>query len=128
MVNEIISLKVRLSAGDTSVADDLFDLENQFKALTLRDLEGSKICSRVLWFEEGQKPTWYFFKLERERVDRNTVTSILNSDDVEVFSREEIEQVHVDFYTNLSLDCITCFLSSTQSDSCEGVPIFERTC
>ena len=89
LVNEIISLKLRLSAGDTFVADDLCDLENQLKALTLRDLEGSKIRSRVLWFEEGEKPTRYFFKLER--VDRNTVTSILNSDDVEVFSRDEIK-------------------------------------
>ena len=85
LVNEIIDLKLRLSAGDTSVTGHLFDLESQLKALTLRDLEGSKVRSRVLWFEGGEKPTRYFFKLEREHVDRNTVTSILNSDGVEVF-------------------------------------------
>ena len=133
LVNAIIALKLRISAGDASVAGHLFDLESQLKALTLRDLEGSKVRSRVLWFEEGEKPTRYFFKLERERVDRNTVASILNSEGVEVFSRAEIEQTHVQFYTNLfsaepidpectqrCLDCITRVLSTTQSDSCEG--------
>ena len=76
-------------------------LESQLKILTLRDLEGVKVRSRAKWLEEGEKPTRYFFRLERERVERNAVTSILNSNDVEVFTRAEIEQAHVQFYCNL---------------------------
>ena len=131
LVNDIIDLKLRLSAGDASVTGHLFDLESQLKALTLRDLEGCKVRSRVLWFEEGQKPTRYFFKFERERVDCNTVTSIFNSGGMEVFSRAEIEQVHVQFYTSLfsadpidpvytqrCLDCITRSLSPALRATC----------
>ena len=58
---------------------------------------------------------------------------ILNSDDVEVFTRREIEQVHVSFYSRLFLEdfiyeackerCLSGIkltLSSKQLDSCEG--------
>ena len=43
-------------------------------------------------------PTRYFFKLESERFERNILTSILDSNDVEVFTRKEIERAHVQFY------------------------------
>ena len=74
------------------------------KAPTLEELDGSKIRSRVQLLEEGERPTRFFFKLERERFERNTVSSIFNSDDVEVFTREEIERAHVRFYSNLFTD------------------------
>ena len=56
----------------------------------MEELDGSKIRSRV--------------KLERERFERNIVSSILNSDDVEVFTREEIERAHLCFYSDLFTD------------------------
>ena len=56
----------------------------------MEELDGSKIRSRV--------------KLERERFERNIVSSILNSDDVEVFTREEIERAHLRFYSDLFTD------------------------
>ena len=75
-----------------------------------------------------------FFKHEHERVDRNSVTSILDSNDVEVFSREEIEHTHVRFYSDLfskdSVDavckqiCLSSFdkfLSPLQRDTCDGL-------
>ena len=70
----------------------------------MEELDGSKIRSRVQLLEEGERPTRFFFKLERERFERNIVSSIFNSDDVEVFTREEIERAHVRFYSNLFFD------------------------
>ena len=96
--------------------------------------ERLKVRSRVRWFEGGERPTRYFFKVEHERVARNSVTSNLDSNDVEVFSREEIERAHERFYSNLfSKDpiaavCSQICLSSTdkflpppQRDTCEGL-------
>ena len=68
----------------------MIDLEDELKALTFKELDGSKVRSPVQWLEEGEKPT-HFLKLEHERFERNTVCSILDSDEVEVFTREEIE-------------------------------------
>ena len=52
------------------------------KALISKEFEGSKARSRVRWFEDGERPTRYLFKLEHARVARNSVTSILDSNDV----------------------------------------------
>ena len=72
--------------------------------------------------------------MKTERIARNSVTSILDSNDVEVFAREEIERAHVRFYSDLfskepidaiykqiCLDSIDKFLSPPQRDSCEGL-------
>ena len=48
-----------------------------------------------------RNPLVFFFQLERERSSRSSVSLILNSDDVEVFTRREIEQARVSFYSRL---------------------------
>ena len=134
LVNRLVSLKRRLTSGDCTVATEISRLESELKALISRELEGSKVRSRVRWLEDGERPTRYFFKLEHERVARNSVTSILDSNDVEVFSREEIERAHVRFYSDLfskdpidavckqiCLSSIDKFLSRPQRDTCEGL-------
>ena len=134
LVNRLVSLKRRLISGDSAVAIEISQLESELKALISRELEGSKIRSRVRWLEDGERPTRYFFQLEHERIARNFVTSILDSNDVEVFAREEIERAHVRFYSDLfskepinavykqiCLDSIDKVLSAPQRDSCEGL-------
>lgn len=62
------------------------------KALVFVDLEGSKTRSKAQWLEKGEKPTRFFFKLECEHFEKNTVTSILNDNDTEVFSRAVLRE------------------------------------
>ena len=103
-------------------------LELELKLLVSAELEGSKIRSRSRWLERGEKPTRFFFQLERERSSRSSVSSILNSDDIEVFTRREIEQAHVSFYSRLFSEdfideaCKQRCLSGImfKRDSCEG--------
>lgn len=110
---EILRLKALLSAGDSSVVSSIRDLS---KGL-----------------EEGEKPTRFFFKLEHERIQRNHISSILNSDGIEVFSYDEIEQEHVRIYSDLfseeavdacckqsCLAGIEKHLSFSQQQACEG--------
>lgn len=68
----------------------------QFVTLKV-SLKRCTICSKVRWFEEGEKPTHFFFKLEHERTQWNYISSILNSDVIEVrfysnlFSEEPVD-------------------------------------
>ena len=101
---KVSNLKQRLASGDNSVKAEIASLELELKLLVSAELEGSKIRSRSRWLERGKKPTRFFFQFERERSSRSSVSSILNSDDVEVFTRREIEQVHVSFYSRLFSD------------------------
>ena len=45
----------------------------------------------------GGRETYALFKLERERIECNSLASTLNSDGTEVFSRDEIEHGHMLF-------------------------------
>ena len=79
LTNEIIKLKAPLVTGDFSVSSAIRDLENKLKELVLKELSGVVIRSKARWLEEGEKPSCYFFKLERERIQRNSIFSVLDS-------------------------------------------------
>ena len=134
LTNELIACKQRFVQGDSSVVPRIVTLKAQLSSLTSKHLEGVKIRSRAKWLDEGEKPSRFFFKLERERIASKACSSILNSDGVEVFTRPEIEQAHVQFYANLfspeqiDLDCkqrllagFSSFLSDDDCEFCEGI-------
>ena len=62
-------------------------------------IEGVKTRSRARWIEEGEKPTRYFFRLEQERIEKNHVISMYDSNGNEVTFRADLDRVHVEFYT-----------------------------
>lgn len=76
-------------------------LEAHLYNLFLRDLEGAKVRSKAQWIESGEKPTCYFFWLERKRFAKNNLVSILDERDIEVFTCEEIACAHMQFNTKL---------------------------
>ena len=57
--------------------------------MCIRD-RGSKIRSRVLLLEEGEKATRFFFGLERKRASQNLVSSIYDESGVEVFRAKRL--------------------------------------
>ena len=54
LVSRIIDLKLKLTSGDLSVSSEISELESELRALTLKELDGSKVRSRVQWLEEGE--------------------------------------------------------------------------
>ena len=126
LANEIIRLKRLFVAGDFSVSSEIRELENRLELIS-KELAGVLFRSKARWLEEGERPTRFFFKLEHERIQRNFISSVLNSDDVEVFSSEEIECEHVRFYSEpvdacckqACLASIEKHLSASQQQSCE---------
>ena len=101
LTNRLIELKCQLVQGFSLVSAEIIFIESQLAALADRYADGVKIRSRTQWLEEGEKPSRFFFKLERECIQRNFVKSIFDPDGKEVFTHEEIENAHVHFYTNL---------------------------
>ena len=75
------------------------DLETALSSLFTLELEGLKIRSRVRWLEDGETPSRFFLNMGNERREKSS--SILNSDDVEVYSHEELLAVHEQFYALL---------------------------
>ena len=57
--------------GNESRSAEIRDLECSLSSLALREAEGAQIRSRAKWFEEGEKPTRYFFRSENQRAAKN---------------------------------------------------------
>ena len=57
-------------AGDHDQISNVNKLERALEAVVNNECEGAKIHSRVRWIEEGEKPTHFFFRLERKRAEK----------------------------------------------------------
>ena len=132
LTNKLCSLKGRLVSE--SVNEEIMECETRLKALIEQDLAGAKVRNRAEWIEKGEKPTSFFFRLERNREQKHFVASILGMDGNEVTDQKDIEKAHVDFYTELYslseidedaktslLEGISRVLPPVDSDCCEGI-------
>ena len=99
----------------------------------MRKAEGAKIRSRAKWFEEGEKPTRYFFCRENQRAAKNSFETVTYTQGQEVSSQIDMESILVDFYKNLyskdNLDLrvqeslindLEFVLSDSERHSCKG--------
>ena len=100
-INRLSFLKCRLAAGCQTVKTEIGELETCLTQLFARQLEGSKIRSRVRWLEEGESPSRFFLPLENERYAKTFVSSEFNASGNEVFSLPEIMEAHTAFYSDL---------------------------
>ena len=98
--NRLISLKNRLALGFQSDVQEILCCEASLKALYDKELEGSKIRSRVKWMEEGELPSRYFFSMEKQRHEGTLLSSVFNSEGIEVSSLADMI-AHENYYDNL---------------------------
>ncbi|KAK3728108.1 hypothetical protein QZH41_014265, partial [Actinostola sp. cb2023] len=133
VTKNIIKLKRTLDPQNRERVQQLTDLETTLRELKVQKMEGAKIRSRVQWIEQGEKPTKFFYNLEKQRAKTNTIDSVRDDNDEEVTDSNAIKTVVTDFYTNLYkkdlidmieqdrlLTNITRKLDNTESEQCEG--------
>ena len=101
ITNSLINARRDFLAGNVLAKRTIDSLESKLKAIIFEQQRSVQIRSRAQWLEEGERPSKYFFKLESHRAQINTVKSVFNSADVEVTSKDDIEQAHFDFYSRL---------------------------
>lgn len=141
--NLMAELQNLLNQYDMNPCCDLSQRIDQYKKLIENieneRLEGTKVRSRVKWFEEGERPTKYFLNVEASKGKSKTWTSIRKQDGNLSNKIEEILETQVDFYSNLYkegptdqkcqqtlLDNITANLSEEARNKCEGLITLEE--
>ena len=133
ITNHLIDARRDFLAGNVLAKQTIDNLESELKAILVEQQRSVHIRSRAQWLEEGERPSKYFFKLESHRAQKHAVKSVLNSADVEVTSKDDIEQAHFDFYSRLYsaeqtdvtfqnefLSQIDTSLTDNERDLCEG--------
>ena len=112
--------------GYNFVKQELLDLE-------LKNAKGSMLRSKARFIEEGEKPTHYFFNLEKRNASRKHIKRLVLPGGTTTTNPEEISEYLQTFYTNLytstdtSSECKEYFLQieiprlTTQEQKlCEG--------
>ena len=133
LINPLIRAKNDFAQGNESRSAEIWDLECSLSSVALREAEGAKIRSRGKWFEEGEKPTRYFFHRENQRAAKNSFDSLFHSQGEETSSQTDMESILVDFCKNLFskddldlhvkqslIDDLEFTLSDSERVSCEG--------
>jgi len=133
LTRNIIKLKRTFDPQNKQQIQQITDLETTLRELKFQKMEGAKIRSRVQWIEQGEKPTKYFYNLEKQRAKTNSMDSVRDDNDNEVTDPNTIKTVVTDFYTNLYkkdmidmneqnqlLTNLSRKLNRTESQQCEG--------
>jgi len=100
-------------------------------------IQGKIIRSRATWYEQGEKNSKYFLKLETSKTKRTSVRRLINADEKLVLNSKSIMKELEDFYISLyknseSTDCDRRFqdflngvdipkLNDDQKNLCEGL-------
>lgn len=132
--NALHARKPGLSSADSEIKN----VESAHLALIRQPAEGAKIRSRAQWFEQGEKPTRYFFRLETKRSENNFFACLLDDTGVEKTSQNDLEPILIQFYTSLFtkdtldmqiqtklIDDLDLSLTDSERASCEG-PLSEN--
>ena len=132
LTKQLTRAKHALYSGVVNMASTVENLETDL--LSLVSQEGAKIRSRAEWFEKGEKPTRYFFRLEQKGADQNSFTSLIDANGVEKFSQQDFETTLVDFYSSLFskdsldmqiqtelIDDLERSLNDLEREQCEGL-------
>ena len=134
LTKQLTRAKHALYSGVVNMASTVENLETDLLSLVSQEAEGAKIRSRAEWFEKGEKPTRYFFRLEQKRADQNSFTSLIDANGVEKFSQQDFETTLVDFYSSLFskdsldmqiqtelIDDLERSLNDLEREQCEGL-------
>ena len=101
LTKHLIRAKNNFARVNESRSLEIWHLEGSPSSLAFREAEGAKIRSHAKWFEEGEKPTHYFFRRKNQRAAKNSFESLVNSQDQEMSSHADMESIVGEFYKNL---------------------------
>ena len=104
LTNQLILPKRLLASESDSVEAEILELETALSPLSNLELEGLKFQSRIRWLGEGETPSRFFLNMGNQRREKSYVSSILNSDNAEVYSLEELLTVRLVYNVNVERD------------------------
>ena len=124
---------------DENIEKQIREIKTNLETEMEQDTKGAMIRSKVRWYDEGEKPTKYFFNLEKRNYNNKIISKIKVKDDI-IIEPKQILQEEKKFYSNLYTsvrtgpnadtdELVMNFfaendtipkLSQHQRDSCEG--------
>ena len=115
------------------------DLRREIRDIDEGFISGVIVRSKELWVEHGEKPTKYFFNLEKMREKKKVVSELKSHSGELLLDSKDIRKVMYDFYQNLFSkeevdleaqdwlsDHLSMSLDEQEQASCEGLLTVEE--
>ena len=115
------------------------DLRRQIRVIDEEFLSGVIVRSKEQWVEQGEKPTKYFFSLEKKRQQKKEMTELNSSAGILLSEGEDIRKEMNNFYQDLFsegevdleaqdwlLHQLNISLNKQKQTSCEGLLTVEE--
>ena len=106
------------------------EIKNELKEIETEQSKGAILRSKAKWIEEGEKPTKYFFDLEKRNYIKKTIRKLKLPDGTVTTNKEEILQIQKSFYETLyasnkhdNTDEIAYFMSTNVSSLSENLKL-----
>ena len=76
------------------------DKEDMMTQLYEQKIKGAMFRSKVKWIEEGEKPTKYFFDLEKRNFNKKTISSLTSENGIITNQNQILNEIYI-FYKNM---------------------------
>ena len=84
-----------------AVIDQIEQAQNQLSKIMQYKARGARIRSRSMWYQEGEKGTKYFLRLEKVKYNNKTVNALLCEDGTITRNEKKILREQTKFYRKL---------------------------
>ena len=127
---DVIDKSISNSCDNQNIEDKLkeFDkLKSEFNRLYEIKGKGAIFHSKARWVEYGEKPTKYFFNMEKKSYNKKVISELKRSDGKTIVNEQEIMTAIQTFYENLYLFILAAEVLATrirQDKTVRGITIF----
>lgn len=90
-----------LQTKENASYDEIKSVKNELKRIYDVKGEGTRVRSRVNWFEKGETSTTYFHGLEKRNFKNKLWNCVLSKDGKKIYGTDNIMNRHVEFYKEL---------------------------
>ena len=91
----------RLHNDQTPDVHEIQRIEHELTSLADEKARGAQIRSRASWIEEGERPTRYFFNLEKRKQPKSCISKLKTENDTEINNNHAILEYTRAFYQRL---------------------------
>ena len=96
-----LEAKLNYLNSKTSNSEELKELQREYETIHAKKVEGARIRSRIQWWEEGEKSTYYFHNLERRNGKDKVWDKIIDSEGNLQYGTHNIQKRQIEFYKEL---------------------------
>ena len=98
------SLEEKINSSADGAADvELQEYERirtELRRIYEKRADGAILHSKIRWIENGEKPTKYFFNMERRNYNKKTITELTVAEELTISNDEDILEEIRRFYEN----------------------------